>query len=395
MKVLKIFIITLLSVNSTLISGQVKVRLFASQLPQSVIFSVLSGNYTLNVFPSNSLNAGKGDIILISRFNGKLAVKKKNEKGFVCDSILFSSESDESSFYLRINGKSPLKQFYTGDLKCIPDFETLLMINCLNVERYVAGVVKAEGGSGKNIEYFKSQAVIARTYMYKYMDKHIQDGYNVCDNTHCQAFNGYSQDSVLNAAAFLTAGQVIADQDSVLIISAFHSNCGGETASSEAVWLTSQPYLRKVIDPYCLTSRNARWEKRISFEVWRGFLKKSGFHDKTDDPAVFAFDQKSRVVDYTIGTFKIPLRNMRTGLNLRSTFFSVMPHGDSIILKGRGYGHGVGLCQEGAMAMATKGFNFNQIIDFYYSGVMILYIKNAVILAPVTSNDLVKNPEGL
>jgi stage II sporulation protein D len=213
--------------------------------------------------------------------------------------------------------------------------------------------------------------------MYKYMDKHIRDGYNVCDNTHCQAFNGYSQDSVLNAAAFLTAGQVIVDQDSLLIISAFHSNCGGETASSQDVWLTSQPYLKKVIDPYCLESRNATWEKKISFENWTGFIRKSGFSDKTDDPQVFAFDQKSRVVDYTTGTYKMPLRNMRTELNLRSTFFSVVPEGDTIIFKGRGYGHGVGLCQEGAMVMATKGLNYKQIIDFYYSGVMILDIKNA------------------
>ena len=67
-------------------------------------------------------------------------------------------------------------------------------------------------------------------------------------------------------------------------------------------------------------------------------------------------------------------------MNLRSTFFSVVPEGDSIILKGRGYGHGVGLCQEGAMVMAAKGFNYKQIIDFYYSGVIISDIKNAVIL---------------
>ncbi|HUV00019.1 MAG TPA: hypothetical protein VMW32_03545, partial [Bacteroidales bacterium] len=62
----------------------------------------------------------------------------------------------------------------------------------------------------------------------------------------------------------------------------------------------------------------------------------------------------------------------------RSTFFSVSADGDSVLLKGRGYGHGVGLCQEGAMAMAAKGFNFSQIIDFYYSGVTVTDIKNAV-----------------
>ena len=97
--------------------------------------------------------------------------------------------------------------------------------------------------------------------MYKYFDKHLSDRYNVCDNTHCQAFNGLSGDSVINRAAMETRGQVILDRDSILIISAFHSNCGGETSAPEDVWLTSQPYLKRVADPYCLTSRNASWEK--------------------------------------------------------------------------------------------------------------------------------------
>ena len=89
-----------------------------------------------------------------------------------------------------------------------------------------------------------------------------------------------------------------------------------------------------------------------------------------------AFPRKQRVTDYKTGTFTMPLRTIRTELNLRSTFFSVFPQGDTILLKGRGYGHGVGLCQEGAMAMASKGFDYRQIIDFYYFGVLITDIKD-------------------
>ena len=108
-----------------------------------------------------------------------------------------------------------MRQNYSGDLRCFPDLGTLVLINIPDIEKYIAGVVKAEGGSGKNIEYFKSQAVIARTYMYKYIDKHLQDGYNVCDNTHCQAYNGLSADTILNKAAMETRGQVILDKDSL------------------------------------------------------------------------------------------------------------------------------------------------------------------------------------
>jgi stage II sporulation protein D len=258
----------------------------------------------------------------------------------------------------------------------------LVFINNSDVEKYISGVVMAEGGAGKNLEYFKTQAIIARTYMYKYFNKHLDDRYNVCDNTHCQAFNGLSSDTLLNKAVLETRGLVILDKDSTLIISAFHSNCGGETSSSDDVWLLGQPYLKSVVDPYCLTSRNATWQKSFSVKVWEDYIRKSGYNEKVVDPSVFNFIQESRLTDYKTGSFTIPLRTMRSDLNLRSTFFSVYAKGDSIIFKGRGYGHGVGLCQEGAMMMAAKGFNYREIINFYYSGVIISDMKNAVILHP-------------
>jgi stage II sporulation protein D len=167
-------------------------------------------------------------------------------------------------------------------------------------------------------------------------------------------------------------------------MSAFHSNCGGETSSSEDVWLTGQPYLRSVNDPYCVTSRNATWRKSYPLDEWVSFLRKSGYKENADNPAAFNFLQDSRLPDYKTGSFSLPLRTMRMDLNLRSTFFSVYSIGDSIILRGRGYGHGVGLCQEGAMVMALKGFKYSDIIAFYYYGVSISDIKNAVILPSST-----------
>jgi stage II sporulation protein D len=134
------------------------------------------------------------------------------------------------------------------------------------------------------------------------------------------------------------------------------------------------------MDPYCLTSRNAAWQKSFPLNEWISYIRKSGYNGKVDDPAAFNFLQKDRVADYKIGSFSIPLRTIRSDLSLRSTFFSVYAIGDSIVLKGRGYGHGIGLCQEGAMEMAAKGFNYKQIIDFYYFGVIISDIKNAVAL---------------
>lgn len=377
---LKILFILLLTVFCSVGSAQIKIRLFANQSPESAVFSVTEGTYELNLYNSEILSVIKNEPVIITRYNGKLAVKKRNAKGFICDSLAFTAKTGNDSFSLMMNGKSPVRQYYSGDLCCLPDLGTLVFTNISDVEKYIAGVVMAEGGPGKNLEYFKTQAIIARTYMYKYFDKHLADRYNVCDNTHCQAFNGLSSDTLINKAALETRGLVILDKDSTLIISAFHSNCGGETSSSEDVWLSPQPYLKSVVDPYCHASRNAIWHKSFPVNEWVSYIRKSGYNGKMDDPSALNFVQKSRLADYKTGSFSMPLRTIRSDLNLRSTFFSVYAIGDSIVLKGRGYGHGVGLCQEGAMEMAAKGFNYKQIIDFYYFGVIISDIKNAVAL---------------
>jgi len=376
----KILFILLISIFGSIVSAQVKVRLFANQAPESAVFSVIKGKYELNLFNGKILSISEDEPVIISWLNGKLAIKKRGTDGLVCDSIIISAMTGNDYFSLMLIGNSHVRQYYSGDLKCFPDMGTLVLINVSDIERYIAGVVRAEGGSGKNLEYFKTQAIIARTYMYKYFSKHTPDRYNVCDNTHCQAFNGMSSDSLLNEAALETKGLVILDKDSTLIISAFHSNCGGQTSSSDDVWLSGQPYLKSIMDPYCLNSKNARWQMRFSVSEWVNYLRKSGYTGKIDDPSVFNFVQKSRLTDYRTGTFSIPLTTMRSELSLRSTFFSVFAGSDSVVLSGKGYGHGVGLCQEGAMMMASKGFKYPEIISFYYTGVFISDIKNAVAL---------------
>jgi len=379
MRVLKIFLINLFILLVTDASGQVKIRLFSNRSLELAVFSATAGKYEVETINGEIISLLKGETLVIARFNDKLFIKTGSKNGVICDSVIFKGKTGTDSFCLQIPGDQPVRQYYSGDLKCFPDLETLLLINICDIEQYISGVVRAEGGTGKNVEYFKTQAIIARTYMYKYFDKHLSDRYNVCDNTHCQAFDGLSDDPIINEAVSETQDIVILTQDSTLIISAFHSNCGGETISSEDVWLTSQPYLKKVIDPYCLASRNAKWEESISLNDWYNFIKRSGYNGRSDDPDTFIFEQKSRLTNYEAGSFTMPLTDIRSEKNLRSTFFLVDLKGDSLILKGRGYGHGVGLCQEGAMEMAVRGFNYKQIINFYYKGVIISDIKNAVI----------------
>lgn len=184
--------------------GQVKVRLFSVQSPESAVFSVTEGKYEVKIINGETLFVTRGEPAIISRYDGKLAVKTRSSKGFVCDSVLFKGITGEDFFSLRSYGNQSSRQYYSGDLQCFPDLGTIVLINTCAIEKYISGVVKAEGGSGKILEYFKTQAVIARTYMYKYFDKHLSDRYNLCDNTHCQAFNGLTSDTIINRAALET-----------------------------------------------------------------------------------------------------------------------------------------------------------------------------------------------
>ena len=89
------------------------------------------------------------------------------------------------------------------------------------------------------------------------------------------------------------------------------------------------------------------------------------------DP-VFSFTQELRKQDLEVGTKTIPLKNIRDDLKLKSTWFNMTPLEDSVLFMGFGFGHGVGLCQEGAMQMAASGYQAEQIIHFYFKGVQLM-----------------------
>lgn len=374
MKYLLIHIgILLICLNS---SGQVKIRLYADQDPEPAILTVTNGQYKLDVYDTQPLFLNPNDILILALLNEKIVVKTKDSGSFICDSLILKGMTGDDLFSLRLAGGPVTRRIYKGDLSCRPDLGKLILINTCSIEDYVAGVVKAEGGEGKKIEYLKSQALLVRTYTYKYLTRHLLDGYNLCDNTHCQAFFGITTDTLIRRAAIETAGLVILSHDSILVNAAFHSNCGGETSLPENVWLSAYPYLKKVVDPYCTSSRNARWTKTISLSDWKNYLQREGYHPLNGKTPDYDFAQLTRMQDYTLDSYSVPFTKIRNDLNLRSAFFSVITKGGYVTLQGRGYGHGVGLCQEGAMVMAARGFSFKQIIDFYYFNVMISNVKN-------------------
>ena len=149
-------------------------------------------------------------------------------------------------------------------------------------------------------------------------------------------------------------------------MAAYHSNCGGETEAAQNAWQNDLPYLTPVIDPYCTHLPNAGWQKTIPLDDWITYLVKNGFVLNPDVVMDFSFQQLRRTPVYEVNNFTIPVRKIRNDWQLRSSFFSIAVEDDNVVFRGRGYGHGVGLCQEGAMEMGRRGFKYGEIISFYY-----------------------------
>jgi stage II sporulation protein D len=117
-------------------------------------------------------------------------------------------------------------------------------------------------------------------------------------------------------------------------------------------------------------------------DEWINYLVKNGFKLNPNVVTDFSFRQVHRVPDYRITGFTLPLRNIRNDWQLKSTFFSVSVEDGEVVFRGRGYGHGVGLCQEGAMEMGRRGFRYEAIISFYYKNVNLASVNTLDIKVP-------------
>ncbi|MDX1653191.1 MAG: SpoIID/LytB domain-containing protein [Brumimicrobium sp.] len=277
---------------------------------------------------------------------------------------------------LRLRPRSPVlkERQYRDGFTILPSSVGLTVINEVKYKNYLSGVVESEGGGGKHPEYYKAQAVISRTYAIKHLGKHKKEGFDLCDQVHCQAYhNMLKYTETIEDAVVSTAGIIMVDTVTDRLVDGyFHANCGGQTSRSDYVWKEDIPYLQPFVDTFCIYTRQATWETRIPKVEWRNFLVNNYFYPIEDSlyrSMIYTFDQKDRKAFYLSPHLGIPLRDIRYHFKLKSTFFSCYPDGHDVVLKGRGFGHGIGLCQEGAMNMADYGMDYRQILTFYFEGI--------------------------
>jgi stage II sporulation protein D len=268
-----------------------------------------------------------------------------------------------------------LTRIYDDDVNITAKGGMLQMINKVDFEKYVAGVVECEAGYKKPFEFYKVQAIICRTYAFNNLARHITDKYELCDMIHCQVYHGAAALPDIITATEATNGIVVTDNQYKLINAAFYCNCGGYTLNSEDVWSQKLPYLQSVRDTFCIHQLHATWEKHISKAAWENYFTKKEKVLKCNIPANknYQFTPIEKRVYYYDKGYIIPLKEIRNDFMLPSTYFTVQEEKDSVILCGKGNGHRVGLCQEGAINMASMGYSYFKILHFYYKDVLLLH----------------------
>ncbi|WP_422485249.1 SpoIID/LytB domain-containing protein [Gudongella sp. DL1XJH-153] len=356
--------------------------------------------------------------------------------------VLFAGDIDDNEHLMIANGKK-----YRGYIAFIGDRNGLNVINHLDIESYLYGVVPKEIPAMSGQEALKAQAVAARSYAYSTMTKHAIEGFNVCDTTHCQVYGGYESEHINTNKAVDDTNALVAVYNGNIASTVFHSSSGGHTESSENVWGGKVPYLIGKNDPYSLNSINSNWkvemdvdllsEKLISGGIDIGGINSIDISDKTESGRIIQLVFNGSSGDAEISGERF--RSLLGTTNIKSTLFSIEAMstevettdnsilyvassrriqtlesekgsisiiyadgrirssesdtisviGDkglvsykapevidisrgSVVISGRGYGHGIGMSQYGAIEMAKEGYDFEEILQYYYTGIEII-----------------------
>ena len=265
----------------------------------------------------------------------------------------------------------------------------------VKLDEYIVSVVSAEMPVEYDIEALKAQAIVARTYtIYKITTSNKHKDADICDkSTCCQAwiskedrFKRWDEDKRISnwnkimQAVNETAGKIIT-YESKPINAFFHSNSGGKTQVPFYVWGgTGYPYLQVVEtsgeENYSQYSSEVKFTKEEFVEKIKKEHKdfKINFKDK-ECIKIVERDKSNRVVTVKIGNLNLSGVETRTLLGLRSANFTVEINKEEILFKVIGYGHGVGMSQTGADALAKQGKNYEAIIKHFYTGVEIIQMN--------------------
>lgn len=286
---------------------------------------------------------------------------------FKTDRVFISTDYAEVTV---INGRT-----FRGNMQFIKNNSgKLSVINYIDLEDYIRGILYHEVSHYWPMEVLKAQAIVCRTYAVYQMQENKHKDYDVTSDIYSQVYGGKTSERYRTSNAVdATCGTILTYQGKVFP-AYFHSTCGGHTEDASLLWKINIAPLKGVPCDYCKDSPHYNWYCVLKLEEIRDKLMKGGFNTgNIKDIAVMGKDESGRLTDLNIVSpkkiTKISAKDFRNiiGPNIiRSTNFTVSLIKDDAVFVGRGWGHGVGLCQWGGYFMAKQGYTASQILKYYY-----------------------------
>lgn len=356
--------------------------LFWNERPQTIIVSVRGGEYKLIADGHLEIPLGTSDMFYITTDGEKVKVKNLSKTFGSFSKVEIKEVNDTSSINIKSSKPKLANRVYEDDFRIYASEGRLKILNDADIANYVAGVVQWESGNGNKPEYYKAQAIITRTYALRNINKYEDQGFNLCDRVDSQVYKGRTKNKDILRAVKATKDLVLVDDNMNLISAVFHSNSGGQTHNSEEVWSKPVPYLKAVVDTFSIGQPHYLWEKTMTTEKWLSTFK-NVYHidvsNKKTKNQLLNYCPKKRQ-NYMLPKGQLKTTKVRSTFGIRSTNFCVTEKGAYVIIKGKGFGHGVGFSQEGAMKMAINGYTHPDILLFYYTGVHLVNVRTMDLL---------------
>jgi stage II sporulation protein D len=352
---------------------------------------------------STLLRASAGEIWAVEARGGALHAVGDDGTVMALRPAPFVARPVAKGSFVTVNGKS-----YRGEVWLFADGEGVTAVNRLAIENYLRGVVPLEIGNRAESERaaVEAQAVAARSYAYTHLAPGDTRLYDMVATVMDQVYGGVRAETPVSDAAVAATVGLVLTYHGVVVNAPYHSTCGGTTSRASEVWPRSgdEPYLVPVSDRipgtdryYCDISPRFRWTRTFTEHALRSVLDRY-LRNYTSVPRgvgrplsvkVRSRTPTGRVRDLVVttdrGRFTLRENDIRfvlrssSGEILNSTYFSVEEKRDggargtlrSLVVSGSGYGHGIGMCQWGAIGRARAGQDFRQILRTYYPGTVV------------------------
>lgn len=369
--------IVLFFASQSVFSQFVQVNIFHQFNIKTLVVIPIEGKFQISTDKGKLLKLKRNNIIYFTQVGDSISVWNSDSFIGLYKKINFIGNSNNNLLKVESVYPALTERRYEGNLTIESQNSQMAITNTVSIDNYLAGVVEAEAGPNAPFEFHKTQAIISRTYLYEHLNKSGIDA-KIGDDVNFQVYKGMCHRNLdIKKAVLHTKGLVIVDSTQALITAVFHSNSGGATANSEDVWLTSLPYLKGKADPFSLDQKNTHWRDSVKLEDWLSFFGNNGLDIESDTciRTITNLDPDNREKFITVSNDTIQYRQIRSTFRLRSAWFSTKLNNNYVIIEGKGYGHGVGLSQEGAMQMARKNYSFIDIIYFYYKNVKVVHIN--------------------